>query len=152
MRRDNPAHELRRQSGKVPREGGGEELLKKSHLWDCKSDVMLLLMSSQATAALTLKEFKGAHDKWYTYFSAPSILTTVGKCLIPQTLHIQYHGVEEKFITECTYVTLKIKAFPSIQIKVLHETVNKQKTLPGLTKNSGIPWEINMYALSLKKK
>lgn len=113
---------------------------------------MLLLMSSQATAALTLKEFKGARDKWYTYFSAPSILTTVGKCLIPQTLHIQYHGVEEKFITECTCVTLKIKAFPAIQIKVLHETVNKQKTLPGLTKNSGIPWEINMYALSLLKK
>lgn len=49
-------------------------------------------------------------------------------------------------------MTLKIKAFPAIQIKVLHETVNKQKTLPGLTKNRGIPWEINMYALSLLKK
>lgn len=153
MRRDNAARKLRRQSGKVPREGGGEALLKKSHLQNCKNNVMLLLMSSQVTAVLTLEEFKGALDKGYTFlhhvFSRQLENVEFQKAITFSIMELNKNLSQR----QCTCVTLKINAFPDIQFKVLHVAVDKQKTVPGLKKTSQAPCDtrtaICMYSLSL---
>lgn len=151
------AKETVRQSPKGRKRRG---IAEKSHLRDCKSNVMLLLMSSQVTAVLTLEELKGALDKGYTFlhhvFSWQLESVEFQRPITFSIMELNKNLSQR----QCICVTLKINPFPAIQFKVLHVTVDTQKTVPGLTKNSQAQRDTRratrMYSfslsLSLKKK